>query len=146
MKGYYLVDVNDLLHSPKGTTWKDHKYIKKENGRYIYPGQKTGASVSMVGELNYPKYIGGTIRYESKVTSDKLKEKRESEEAERKRKAIEYANDEVHKYVEKALYELHKMYMAHLNKETIDEHVERTMDYMDKVREEKIEEYMNSKK
>lgn len=27
---------NDLIHSAKGTTWKDHKYIKKENGRYFY--------------------------------------------------------------------------------------------------------------
>ena len=25
-----------LAHSAKGTTWKDHKYIRKENGRYIY--------------------------------------------------------------------------------------------------------------
>lgn len=27
---------NSLIHSPKGTTWKDHKYIRKENKRYIY--------------------------------------------------------------------------------------------------------------
>lgn len=26
-----------LWHSAKGTTWKTHKYIKKENGRYVYP-------------------------------------------------------------------------------------------------------------
>ena len=34
-----LDDVLDefLSHSAKGTTWKDHKYIKKENGRYYYP-------------------------------------------------------------------------------------------------------------
>lgn len=25
-----------LSHSYKGTTWKDHKYIKKEDGRYYY--------------------------------------------------------------------------------------------------------------
>lgn len=25
-----------LSHSAKGTTWKKHKYIKKENGRYVY--------------------------------------------------------------------------------------------------------------
>lgn len=31
---------NSLIHSPKGTTWKDHKYIKKENGRYIYDARK----------------------------------------------------------------------------------------------------------
>lgn len=27
---------NSLMHSPKGTTWKNHKYIKKVDGRYIY--------------------------------------------------------------------------------------------------------------
>lgn len=26
----------ELQHSAKGTTWKNHKYIKKENGRYYY--------------------------------------------------------------------------------------------------------------
>lgn len=33
-----LDDVLDdfLSHSAKGTVWKDHKYIKKENGRYYY--------------------------------------------------------------------------------------------------------------
>ena len=31
-------DFRDYLeHSAKGQTWKDHKYIRKENGRYIYP-------------------------------------------------------------------------------------------------------------
>lgn len=28
--------VEELMHSAKGTTWKNHKYIKKVNGRYIY--------------------------------------------------------------------------------------------------------------
>lgn len=27
-----------LFHSAKGTSWKDHKYIAKKNGKYIYPG------------------------------------------------------------------------------------------------------------
>lgn len=27
---------NSLMHSPKGTTWKKHKYIRKEEKRYIY--------------------------------------------------------------------------------------------------------------
>lgn len=26
-----------LMHSVKGSTWKDHKYVRIENGRYIYP-------------------------------------------------------------------------------------------------------------
>lgn len=28
---------NYLVHSSKGTTWGKHKYIRIENGRYIYP-------------------------------------------------------------------------------------------------------------
>lgn len=31
-----------LEHSFKGTTWKEHKYIRKENGRYIYPPDAEG--------------------------------------------------------------------------------------------------------
>lgn len=29
-----------IMHSPKGTTWKDHKYIKKVNGIYYYAKDK----------------------------------------------------------------------------------------------------------
>lgn len=35
-----------LEHSYKGTEWKNHKYIKKENGRYYYPGEKSNGSDS----------------------------------------------------------------------------------------------------
>lgn len=34
---------NSLIHSPKGTTWKNHKYIKKIDGRYIYESVKDKA-------------------------------------------------------------------------------------------------------
>lgn len=27
---------NSLIHSPKGTTWKNHKYLIKDGNRYIY--------------------------------------------------------------------------------------------------------------
>lgn len=38
MSLYYVTPSDDYLsHSAKGTTWKKHKYIRKENGRYIYP-------------------------------------------------------------------------------------------------------------
>ena len=33
----------NLQHSAKGSTWKDHKYIKRLNGTYYYPkGYKGG--------------------------------------------------------------------------------------------------------
>lgn len=33
---------NYLEHSAKGSTWKKHKYIKKENGHYVYPVKDSG--------------------------------------------------------------------------------------------------------
>lgn len=33
---------NVLMHSAKGTTWDDHKYIKKVNGVYYYPSDYKG--------------------------------------------------------------------------------------------------------
>lgn len=43
-----LDDVLDgfLSHSAKGTVWKDHKYIKKENGRYYYADDKKVSKMS----------------------------------------------------------------------------------------------------
>ena len=34
---------NYLVHSAKGTSWekKDHKYIRKENGKYYYKENKS---------------------------------------------------------------------------------------------------------
>lgn len=32
---------NYLIHSKKGTTWKNHKYLRIENGKYIYEDSKT---------------------------------------------------------------------------------------------------------
>ena len=34
----YNYEADRLCHSAKGTSWKDHKYIAKKNGKYIYPG------------------------------------------------------------------------------------------------------------
>lgn len=35
----------ELMHSAKGTVWKNHKYIKKVGGRYIYPAKATGKEI-----------------------------------------------------------------------------------------------------
>lgn len=34
----YNYEAACLFHSAKGTSWNDHKYIAKKNGKYIYPG------------------------------------------------------------------------------------------------------------
>lgn len=33
-----------IMHSAKGTTWKKHKYIRIENGRYVYDTEKGNRS------------------------------------------------------------------------------------------------------
>lgn len=50
---------NSLIHSPKGTTWKDHKYIKKENGRYIYSIKDKAKEV--IDHIDYGP-VGNTYR------------------------------------------------------------------------------------
>lgn len=42
--GYRIISSNGILiHSAKGTSWekKDHKYIRKENGKYYYEDNKS---------------------------------------------------------------------------------------------------------
>lgn len=38
--------VEELMHSAKGTTWKNHKYLKKVDGRYIYPKERFNTNLS----------------------------------------------------------------------------------------------------
>lgn len=40
---------NALYHAEKGSTWSNHKYIRIENGRYIYPEDLEGNSGSTKG-------------------------------------------------------------------------------------------------
>lgn len=50
-----------LIHSAKGTEWKDHKYISKDNGRYVY---KTKAkTVDDVTGIHSPDFdaVGGAF-------------------------------------------------------------------------------------
>lgn len=43
--------VTIISHSAKGTTWKKHKYIRKENGRYIYPNNIKDAGSEDIKEV-----------------------------------------------------------------------------------------------
>ena len=42
-----LISCDDIYHSAKGTTWKKHKYIKKEGGRYFYPKEGGGSNTAL---------------------------------------------------------------------------------------------------
>ena len=39
---HHLVTCSSLVHSAKGSSWKDHKYIKRVNGTYYYPASYEG--------------------------------------------------------------------------------------------------------
>lgn len=47
--------LNSFEHSYKGTTWKKHAYIKKENGRYIYPKNYAGKIQQKGGTSGRPE-------------------------------------------------------------------------------------------
>lgn len=57
-----------LVHSAKGTTWKNHKYIAIKNGRYIYPkpeGSSKRSSKTMRDiTTKAPEVVRSTIRGE----------------------------------------------------------------------------------
>lgn len=44
-----------ILHSAKGSTWKKHKYIKIENGRYVYPKKETEGKSGLERKQTYSK-------------------------------------------------------------------------------------------
>lgn len=54
----------DIIHSAKGSTWKDHKYVKKENGKYYYPGQTTAEVTSVTGDAKNGLHVSVHTRYE----------------------------------------------------------------------------------
>ena len=61
-----------LAHSAKGTTWKNHKYIKKEGDRYIYEAtSKMTSAAKNVGKMAKEKQ-----EHDDRVNElkDKLKE------------------------------------------------------------------------
>lgn len=42
MRGIIPLIGNVIIHSAKGSTWEDHKYIKKIDGSYYYPDSYEG--------------------------------------------------------------------------------------------------------
>lgn len=72
----------ELMHSYKGTTWKKHKYIRKEGKRYVYPAIQIKEKPSVLGRLTQQaehRQQGMTpnetclTRIRSKFTGDQLK-------------------------------------------------------------------------
>lgn len=63
---------NSLMHSPKGTTWKNHKYIRKDGKTYIYKERNMTPTaedkVRQKGLMDYmtaiDEYVYGTDTFE----------------------------------------------------------------------------------
>lgn len=51
-KEFRGVGIQTLLHSAKGSTWKEHIYIKRLNGTYYYPDDYEGGRHLPKGEKN----------------------------------------------------------------------------------------------
>lgn len=68
---------NYLIHSAKGTSWKNHKYIKKVGNKYYYKDEK--------GELveGDPSDNGDSIETKELTTSSSKSKKKKSTETER---------------------------------------------------------------
>lgn len=46
-KWYRGIGLNSLIHSAKGSTWEEHKYVKRIDGTYYYPdGYEGGRNIS----------------------------------------------------------------------------------------------------
>lgn len=94
---FIITTRDELMHSAKGSTWKDHKYIKKIGDKYIYAttkGKAENAAKRGVSTINATNDKGkkGTqpAGYKiadkaSSVYSDKLHDKVKEEEKEKKK-------------------------------------------------------------
>lgn len=51
-KEFHGVGILALVHSAKGSTWKEHKYIKRLNGTYYYPDDYEGGRHLPDGDNN----------------------------------------------------------------------------------------------
>lgn len=62
----------ELMHSAKGTTWKNHKYIKKVGNRYIYPNtKKVGAKIGVAAKRTSVR-AGYDVGMMSSIARDRL--------------------------------------------------------------------------
>lgn len=92
-----LDDVLDefLSHSAKGTVWKDHKYIKKENGRYYYADDKKVSKTSSDELMDEIDAIQQQMAFcDQKVKEyDELAKSNPNEAAEYKAQAKKYRDE-----------------------------------------------------
>lgn len=87
---------NDLVHSGTGRKWKNHKYLRIENGRYIYP--KDSSSIKKPHKLVEKDIFNGGTRKSS------LAQKRSFDQKVKRNKRDFYkkADDSTEKYIQDA--------------------------------------------
>lgn len=66
-----------LIHSAKGSVWKKHKYLKKENGKYVYKEETYGDKFKNWVKKKTRKppdiEVGEKTLIKAEVAGDKLK-------------------------------------------------------------------------
>lgn len=99
----FMITGNHLQHSPKGTTWKDHKYIKKVNGRYVYEStygkRGTASSVKAGPGLS----IQDRVKKTTKAAKESVTEAKAEYERQQRLKQTEENLKNAQKIGEKAL-------------------------------------------
>lgn len=121
-----------LIHSAKGTTWKDHKYVHKENGVYFYKDAKTKKD-------NDNHKIAKSNKYGLETLFDKIEEAKEYYEnlADEKRKEYEENPlkfimnnpDIVKAYVKQGFRKYSRQYINEF-KEGMNEAIQQGTDYV----------------
>ncbi len=71
-----------LAHSAKGSTWEDHKYIKRKNGTYYYPKSYKGGRHLPDGEEPDSKTSGGSESDEEEKKESEVDENEETKDEE----------------------------------------------------------------
>lgn len=66
-------DTDSIEHSKKGQTWKKHKYIRKENGKYVYPKGTSGLNTKRQNAHKYAwktEYNNERTKYGAELVAD----------------------------------------------------------------------------
>lgn len=54
---FIITTRDELMHSAKGSTWKDHKYLKKIGDKYVYATTKTKAANAVGSSMKATKSV-----------------------------------------------------------------------------------------
>lgn len=86
----FIVTTRDeLMHSAKGSTWKDHKYIKKVGNKYVYPEAVETEKIITEKTIREDRGLSGIGYKASEAAKKKAEEKKKKELAAAKKREEE---------------------------------------------------------